>query len=224
MPDKLCKECTEKAYMAYNFKITIEQSESTLRSVLFKDQIHSIKKDTVFGDNHNYLGLGIKTEIAFVDADPFIDDDGDFDYANATTESSSGSNQQNHNNNSYSQEDEEILDSEGNEDEEDEEEEDEELGDDYDAKSPKEKVKKKIQLLSTSPKTVSESMDYIKDEDGKFICQICNKKLVDKKGLNLHIRLHTGENLKRCNICNRGEIYCFYFSIVLIFTSDCCQI
>lgn len=49
------------------------------------------------------------------------------------------------------------------------------------------------------------AVKYIKDDDGKYICQICNKKLIDKKGLNLHVRLHTGENLKRCNICNRGE-------------------
>lgn len=213
MPDKLCKECTEKAFLAYNFKVTIEQNDSTLRSVLFKDQIENMKRDAVFDESNAYLGLGIKTEIAFVDADPFIDDDGDFDYVNATTENSTPSNhhhqqqQQIDNNNSYEQcDEEEILQSESNECEEEEieeieEENGEEIEEGFDEslnemQQSKDKIKKK---------TAVENVDYIKDEDGKFICQICNKKLADKKGLNLHLRLHTGKNLKRCNICNRGE-------------------
>lgn len=209
MPDKLCKECTEKAYLAYNFKVTIEQNDSTLRSVLFKDQIESMKRDAVFDESNTYLGLGIKTEIAFVDADPFIDDDGDFDYVNATTENSSTSNhQQVDNNNSYEQcDEEEILQSEGNEceeeeieeiEEENEEEIEEELDENFDMQQSRDKIK-----MKKSPAV--ENVDYVKDDDGKFICQICNKKLTDKKGLNLHLRLHTGKNLKRCNICNRGE-------------------
>lgn len=211
MPDKLCKECTEKAYLAYNFKVTIEQNDSTLRSVLFKDQIESMKRDAVFDESNTYLGLGIKTEIAFVDADPFIDDDGDFDYVNATTESSSTSNHQPQvdNNNSYEQcDEEEILQSEGNEcedeeeeieeiEEENEEEIEEGIDENFEMIQSREKVKKKSPAV--------ENVDYVKDEDGKFVCQICNKKLADKKGLNLHLRLHTGKNLKRCNICNRGK-------------------
>jgi hypothetical protein len=196
MPDKLCKDCTEKAYMSYNFKITIEQNDTTLRSVFLKDSFHTLKRDAVFDENSAYLGLGIKTEIAFVDADPFIDDDGEFDYVNAVTQNSTISNQPNDNNNSYSQDDEEILNSEENEEVENEEFEEKERDENSDDKSPKDKAKRKA----------SENADYIKDEDGKFVCQICNKKLVDRKGLNLHVRLHTGENLKRCNICNRGRI------------------
>lgn len=207
MPDKLCKECTEKAYLAYNFKVTLEQNDSTLRSVLFKDQIDGMKRDAVFDETNTYLG--IKTEIAFVDADPFIDDDGDFDYVHATTENSSASNhhQQIDNNNSYEQcDEEEILQSEGNEceeeeieeiEEENEEEIEEGIDESFEMTSPKDKVKKRSPAV--------ENVDYVKDEEGKFVCQICNKKLTDKKGLNLHLRLHTGKNLKRCNICNRGE-------------------
>lgn len=223
MPDKLCKECTEKAYLAYNFKVTIEQNDSTLRSVLFKDQIDGMKKDAVFDESNTYLGLGIKTEIAFVDADPFIDDDGDFDYINATPDNSNPGDQQHlENNNSYQQDDnEEILQVEGSNDreEEEEEEEDDEEGSDeeledieeendeeeieegldenFEIAASKDKIKKKL--------PATENVDYVKDEDGKFICQICNKKLADKKGLNLHLRLHTGKDLKRCNICNRGK-------------------
>ena len=68
LPEKICKDCSEKAFLSFNFKATIEQSDATLRSVLFKE--HSdVKKDAVFDENHtNYL-MGIKTEIAFVDAD-----------------------------------------------------------------------------------------------------------------------------------------------------------
>ena len=198
MPDKLCKDCTEKAFLAYNFKVVLEQSDTTLRNV-FRDQIQNIKKDTVFDANHAYLGLGIKTEIAFVDADPFIDDDGDFDYVHqAPPQTSVQGNQQTANHNAYPHNDEEILDSDDENDEDDDDEEDDDISEDI---SPKEKVSKKKLV---SPKS-TETVDYIKDEEGKFVCQICNKKLVDKKGFNLHQRLHTGENLKRCNICNRGN-------------------
>lgn len=207
MPDKLCKECTEKAYLAYNFKITIEQNDSTLRSVLMKDHIESIKKDAeVFDENNTYLGLGIKTEIAFVDADPFIDDDADFDYVNTTTENSNSvdhhqQQQQLDNNNSYQQDDqEEILQLEGNEEEE------EELGEEMEGEEIiEEELDENLEIASKDKFKKKEHIDYIKDEDGKFICQICNKKLADKKGLNLHIRLHTGKDLKRCHICNRGK-------------------
>ena len=63
---------------------------------------------------------------------------------------------------------------------------------------------KKVKVKKVSSKN-ADDIDCVKDEEGKFVCQICNKKLADKKGLKLHIRLHTGENLKRCNICNRGN-------------------
>lgn len=207
LPDKLCKECTEKAYQTYSFKATIEQSDSTLRS-LFKNQNDSIKKDPAFDDTSNYL-MGIKTEIAFVDADPFIDDgdfDGSIDYAentnvsNQQNESYSSSN--NNNNNTYPQNADEPKNPESETDDED----DGEDGSDenYSLKVQREKLKKKFPEMP--PAKNLENVEYIKDEEGKYVCQICNKKLVDKKGLNLHIRLHTGENLKRCHICNRGKI------------------
>mgnify|MGYP002655322257 CR=1 FL=1 len=147
--------------------------------------------------------MGIKTEIAFVDADPFIDDEGDFDETIDYADSSNASNQQNndsYNNNSYTDAANETGDVESDEDEDGSDE-------NFDMKPPKDKAKKKIHPMM-APRIV-ENVDYTKDEDGKYVCQICNKKLVDKKGLNLHIRLHTGENLKRCNICNRGELKIF---------------
>jgi hypothetical protein len=181
-----------------------------------------MKRDAVFDESNTYLGLGIKTEIAFVDADPFIDDDGDFDYVNATTENSSASNQQQvDNNNSYEQcDEEEILQSEGNECEEEEieeieEENEEELEEGLDESFDmmlKDKIKKKAPAV--------ENVDYVKDEDGKFVCQICNKKLADKKGLNLHVRLHTGKNLKRCNICNRGKVLILTYFGILKFSAE----
>lgn len=191
--------------MSYNFKATIEQSDVTLRSVLFKEQ-PTVKKDSAFDGNNttNYL-MGIKTEIAFVDADPFIDDDGDFDETIDYAENSNASNQQtdSYNNNSYSQDAADETPDADSEDDDASDDDDEEDGEgDGEMKPPRDKKKKLHQLMSPR---ILENVDYIKDEDGKYVCQICNKKLVDKKGLNLHVRLHTGENLKRCNICNRGE-------------------
>lgn len=173
-----------------------------------------MKKDVAAAFEPNsatgYL-MGIKTEIAFVDADPFIDDDGDFDetidYADNSTP-----NQQNdsyNNNNSYPQD---TADDE-DDDAGDPDSEDDDSDENYDMKPPKDKTKKKLHQLM-SPRIV-ENVDYIKDEEGKYVCQICNKKLVDKKGLNLHIRLHTGENLKRCHICQRGEHFFRSFQKVL---------
>lgn len=164
------------------------------------------KKDSNFDGTNtaNYL-MGIKTEIAFVDADPFIDDDGDFDESIDYADNSNTSQQQNdsYNNNSYSQDAvDEALDADS--EEEDVTDEDEEGDGDGEMKPPKDKKKKLHQLMAPR---ILENVDYIKDEDGKYVCKICNKKLVDKKGLNLHVRLHTGENLKRCNICNRGELW-----------------
>lgn len=43
-----------------------------------------------------------------------------------------------------------------------------------------------------------------KQADGRFLCHICNRSLADPKTLRLHIRLHTGKNLKRCMLCDRG--------------------
>lgn len=127
----------------------------------------------------------------------FIDDDGDFDASIDYADNSNASNQQSdtYNNNSYTQDVPDDDDESGDGDSEDDE-----SDEDFDMKPPKDK--KSPQHMGR----IVENVDYTKDEEGKFVCQICNKKLVDKKGLNLHIRLHTGENLKRCNICNRGFI------------------
>ena len=90
------------------------------------------------------------------------------------------------------------------EDGESESEEEEEYKPPHDVKvtpSARETRETKPQLLINS----AESLRNAKDDEGKLVCHICNKKLADKKGLALHIRLHTGENLKRCKVCDRGE-------------------
>lgn len=43
-----------------------------------------------------------------------------------------------------------------------------------------------------------------KNEQGRYNCQFCDKTLIDAQGLKLHLRLHTGLNLKRCTICSKG--------------------
>lgn len=187
--------------MYYNFKITIEQNDATLRHVLLKDHSSTERKDESYEDNSGSYLMGVKTEIAFVDADPivnpFIEDDGDYDetidYANTSSISANQTDSINNNTQDISAGE---FDSEGLQSDSDQIE--------IETKSPKEKLKNK----DNSPK-ILENIDYVKDEEGKFVCKICNKKLVDKKGLTLHHRLHSGENLKRCHICNRGKLFVF---------------
>lgn len=40
--------------------------------------------------------------------------------------------------------------------------------------------------------------------NGRIQCKLCNKSLGDRRTFKLHMRLHTGKNLKRCPECNRG--------------------
>lgn len=46
--------------------------------------------------------------------------------------------------------------------------------------------------------------DKAKKVNGRLMCHICDKSLADKRTLKLHIRLHTGKNLKKCLTCGRG--------------------
>lgn len=39
---------------------------------------------------------------------------------------------------------------------------------------------------------------------GRYPCKFCDKTLADRGTYRLHIRLHTGSNLKRCTVCERG--------------------
>lgn len=43
-----------------------------------------------------------------------------------------------------------------------------------------------------------------KEIDGRYACNMCDKSLADKRTLKLHLRLHTGKNLKECSTCGRG--------------------
>lgn len=196
LPDKICKECSDRIYLFYNFKVTVEQNDATLRNILLKNPA-AVDENRDETDSSSYL-MGVKTEIAFVDADPivnpFIEDDGECDYDETIEEyanSSSMSMQNdsvNNNNNNNSQEitSDMIIESDG--------------GQSEDEETPKDKSRSKEMMQK-----VTENIDYVKDAEGKFVCKICSKKLVDKKGFMLHHRLHSGENLKRCHICNRGE-------------------
>lgn len=196
LPDKICKECSDRIYLFYNFKVTVEQNDATLRNILLKNPA-AVDENRDETDSSSYL-MGVKTEIAFVDADPivnpFIEDDGECDYDETIEEyanSSSMSMQNdsvNNNNNNNSQEitSDMIIESDG--------------GQSEDEETPKDKSRGKEMMQK-----VTENIDYVKDAEGKFVCKICSKKLVDKKGFMLHHRLHSGENLKRCHICNRGE-------------------
>lgn len=55
-----------------------------------------------------------------------------------------------------------------------------------------------------------------------FECDYCDKILVDAKGLTLHTRLHTGEHLKHCGICNRGMFIVLYHFFYIRLTLCMC--
>lgn len=40
--------------------------------------------------------------------------------------------------------------------------------------------------------------------NGRYQCVLCTKSLGTRKSYRLHLRLHIGKNLKRCNVCERG--------------------
>lgn len=75
--------------------------------------------------------------------------------------------------------------------------------DDFDAEMETEGLQSDIEFLDSSSDVL---IDYVaaKTSDGRYQCSYCEKTLVDSKGLKLHVRLHTGLNLKRCPICDRG--------------------
>lgn len=156
------------------------------------------KRDENF---ENDILLGVKTEIAFVDADPivnpFIEDDVECDYDETIEDYANSTNismQEDSINNNTPEIASDIID----------ESEDETQSDDAESETKAAPIEK-TRAKDNSPK-ITENIDYVKDEEGKFVCKICNKKLVDKKGFVLHHRLHSGENLKRCHICGRGKI------------------
>lgn len=75
--------------------------------------------------------------------------------------------------------------------------------DDYDPGMDTEGLQSDIDFLEQGN---DDHIDYkaAKTADGRYACSYCEKTLVDAKGLKLHVRLHTGFNLKRCPICDRG--------------------
>lgn len=40
--------------------------------------------------------------------------------------------------------------------------------------------------------------------NGRYQCVLCSKSLGARKSYRLHLRLHIGKNLRRCNVCERG--------------------
>ena len=175
MPKNICKPCCGKANSAYLFKMSLENSDTTLREYLFKDDLPDQEKTPL--ESTNYL-LNMKREITdpflIVDADPFDVDDVEED-PNSMDYNEQIDDQPNEESGVSSDDEEDYVPEEG--------------VDPGDHKF----------VVGTG------QAEYIKESDGKYLCLLCNKKLCDKKGLNLHRRLHTGEKLKTCNICQRGE-------------------
>ena len=39
-----------------------------------------------------------------------------------------------------------------------------------------------------------------------FVCDVCQKKFKSKSNLNVHKRIHSGENLYNCGVCDKSFV------------------
>lgn len=222
MPNKLCTECTQQVNTAYMFKLKCEQSDNTLRTYIHgKNPVSSIKMEN---DYHN-MPMMIKPEITLVEDDPlhaqhfFVDSNsGEFQRIEGIDED-----EKNYDGDDYDDfegADNDYDDDEDDDDDDDDEDDDENDGgeNEYHEASNSSKVHYNNQGSIDVPADFDETkINYreARNVDGRYNCPLCEKTLCDAKGLKLHIRLHTGNNLKRCCICNRGKrrVFCFVFKI-----------
>lgn len=58
-----------------------------------------------------------------------------------------------------------------------------------------------VRLKDIDENTLMEQTQII---NGRYKCVICTKSLGARKSYRLHLRLHIGKNLRRCNVCERG--------------------
>lgn len=183
MPQNICEECSRLLSIAYEFKAKCEQSEQILRSyVVRRNTLAEISNEMKEEETINVVTM-IKPEITIDDAEP----------PDPLNEKLYDTQSNDDFLNCYKSNDEEIIDAEieNNSD-----------GDGL--------TQDNFELDETIE--ISEVIDYksARNEHGRYTCQICEKTLADAKGLKLHIRLHTGSNLKICHICNKG-IFFFLF-------------
>lgn len=70
-----------------------------------------------------------------------------------------------------------------------------------DVGKPAKRIKVEQSSVDIDEKQLVEEAQIV---DGRYQCKFCGKSLADRQTFRLHIRLHTGTNLKRCTICERG--------------------
>lgn len=199
MPHLICEICLEQVNAAYEFKNKLEQSDTILRTYIMRKNI-TIKEESDH-DFQNSL-ISIKPEITIIEGDTDTIDANDplnenyiyneikQDIAKQNTFRNDSISEYD-NEPDYPEDDGDLMRDDNYEDDGNYEYSDSGAGSSNNEKNQKED-------------DVAIDVAGAKNEQGRYNCQFCDKTLVDAKGLKLHIRLHTGLNLKRCTICSRG--------------------
>ena len=196
MPTKICEPCTLQLNSAYDFKLKCEQSDATLREYMLRKNLDNQDNFLDNRENDNLdedFNLTIKPEITFLEVDPLNENNFycDEDYSNYPEFDDD--------------EDDGGIDEDYEEDDCDQEDDDDDS--EYDENEDTNSNTNGNEDDDSKQKDDIDEVDIkkAKTKDGRYACHLCDKTLGDPRRLKLHLRLHTGHNLKRCTTCNRGK-------------------
>ncbi|XP_058825039.1 zinc finger protein 271-like [Topomyia yanbarensis] len=218
MPHNLCSTCVTDINTAYNFRRRYEQSDMMLREYIARRRV-------VAGDSTDD-GSGvvkveifdIKPEITYIEADPLI---GEKCFVSSLAKIGASTslipNDEEHieelieeinDEDDYTEPDvvqAEIVDNSEDDDDDDEIDEVESDGGvvDYVEDSLDDLIE---ELDEAKPRRQvhHKNKGYSKIKGGRFICDVCERIFMDKRGITNHMKLHEPKDLKQCSICDRG--------------------